>query len=125
MSHERILIVEDDEDIVELIRYNLVKDGFRPKSVTTGEDAIQSLSEDSYDLVLLDLMLPGENGVEICRRIREFSDVPIIMLTAKVKEIEKLKGFEVGIDDYLTKPFSSKELLARIRAVIKRYQGQR
>jgi two-component system, OmpR family, alkaline phosphatase synthesis response regulator PhoP len=128
MSHEKILIVEDDEDIVELIRYNLVKDGFRPKSVTTGEDAIQYLGEESYDLVLLDLMLPGIDGLDVCRHIREtekLRSIPIIMLTAKGEESDIVTGLELGADDYIVKPFSPKVVIARIRSVLRRRQTER
>lgn len=128
MSHEKILIVEDDEDIVELIRYNLVKDGFRPKSVTTGEDAIQSLGEDVYNLVLLDLMLPGIDGLDVCRHIREtekLRSIPVIMLTAKGEESDIVTGLELGADDYIVKPFSPKVVIARIRSVLRRRQTEK
>ena len=123
MSHEKILIVEDDEDIVELVRYNLAKDGFRPMGVTTGEEALKKLQTESFDLVLLDLMLPGIDGLEVCRRIKEnekLRSIPIVMLTAKGEESDIVTGLELGADDYIVKPFSPKVVIARIRSVLRR-----
>lgn len=128
MSHEKILIVEDDEDIAELIRYNLVKDGFRPKTVTTGEDAIDCLHDDKYDLVLLDIMLPGMDGLEVCRTLKEnerMRPIPVIMLTAKGEESDIVTGLELGSDDYIVKPFSPKVVIARIRTVLRRRNAER
>ncbi|MBN1308432.1 MAG: response regulator transcription factor [Chitinispirillaceae bacterium] len=126
MSHEKILIVEDDEDIVELVRYNLSKDGFRPVGVTSGEDAMKKLLNEHFDLVLLDLMLPGIDGLEVCRRIKEsekLRSISIIMLTAKGEESDIVTGLELGADDYIVKPFSPKVVIARIRSVLRRRQS--
>jgi len=123
MSHEKILIVEDDEDIAELMRYNLVKDGYRPIGVIKGEDALKKLGEESFDLVLLDIMLPGIDGLEVCRRMKaqeKLSTIPIIMLTAKGEESDVITGLELGADDYIVKPFSPKIVIARIRSVLRR-----
>ncbi len=123
MSHEKILIVEDDEDIIELVTYNLQKDGFRTVSVTKGEDAIRKLQNEPFDVVLLDIMLPGMDGLEVCRRIKENERlrlIPIIMLTAKGEESDIVSGLELGADDYIVKPFSPKVLIARIRSVLRR-----
>ncbi len=116
----RILLVEDEESISDPLAYLLGKEGY---DVTVAADGLQALAEfDSHgaDLVLLDLMLPGASGTEVCRQLRSKSKVPIIMLTAKDSEIDKVVGLELGADDYVTKPYSSRELLARIRAVMRR-----
>ena len=116
----RILLVEDEESISDPLAYLLGKEGY---DVTVAADGLQALAEfDSHgaDLVLLDLMLPGASGTEVCRQLRAKSKVPIIMLTAKDSEIDKVVGLELGADDYVTKPYSSRELLARIRAVMRR-----
>lgn len=123
MSHEKILIVEDDEDIAELIRYNLVKDGYRPVGVIRGEDAIRKLKDETFDLVLLDIMLPGIDGLEVCRRMKadeKLRAIPLIMLTAKGEESDIVTGLELGADDYIVKPFSPKIVIARIRSVLRR-----
>ena len=123
MPNENILIVEDDEDIMEMIVYNLKKDGFRTSSVLNGEDAVDRIVSDQPDIVLLDIMLPRMDGLEVCRTIRsrkETAHIPVIMLTAKSREIDKIVGLEIGADDYVTKPFSPRELIARIRAVLRR-----
>lgn len=128
MSHEKILIVEDDEDIAELIRYNLVKDGFRPFGVVSGEDAIKQMNQDVFDLVLLDIMLPGIDGLEVCRRMKadeKKSAFPIVMLTAKGEESDVVTGLELGADDYIVKPFSPKIVIARIRSVLRRKQSEK
>jgi two-component system phosphate regulon response regulator PhoB len=128
MSHEKILIVEDDEDIVELLRYNLVKDGFQPVTVVRGEDALRKLqTDDAIDIVLLDLMLPGIDGLEVFRRIKmqeKFRKLPIIMLTAKGEESDIIAGLELGADDYIVKPFSPKVVIARVRSVLRRRQPE-
>lgn len=128
MSHERILVVEDDEDISELVRYNLVKDGYRPDIAATGEAALNKLQDDSFDLVLLDLMLPGIDGLEVCRRIRakeKLRELSIIILTAKGEESDIVAGLELGADDYILKPFSPNVVTARIRAVLRRRLAQK
>ena len=116
---EKILVVEDEPRVVRLISEVLKAVGYRVATAATGESAIEMLALEQPDLILLDILLPhGPDGYEVCRRIREFSTVPVIMLTAKARESEVLQGFDAGADDYLTKPFSSKELVARIRAVL-------
>ena len=117
----RILVVEDEARLVRLIRAVLESQGYRVTVVPTGERALAQVALEMPDLVLLDLRLPGGmDGFEICRRIREFSMVPVVMLTASAREEEKLAGFDAGADDYITKPFSSRELLARVQAVLRR-----
>jgi two-component system KDP operon response regulator KdpE len=120
-TKECILVVDDEPRLLRLVREVLQAVGYRVVAAGDGEMALELLAIERPDLVLLDILLPhGLDGYDICRRIREFSAVPVIMLTAKARELDKLKGFEVGADDYLTKPFSSKELLARVRAVLRR-----
>jgi two-component system KDP operon response regulator KdpE len=123
MDQKRILVVDDEPRLVHLVREVLTATGYEVLAVSNGLHAIETVALEQPDLVILDLMLPGGvDGYEVARRIREFSEVPIIMLTAKVRETDLLHGFETGADDYITKPFSSKELLARVSAVIKRSQ---
>jgi two-component system KDP operon response regulator KdpE len=119
---QRILLVDDDARLIRLVREVLSATGYEVLACTEGEQAIQSMAIEQPDLVLLDIMLEDMDGYQVCRRMREFSDAPIIMLTARVTEPDMLRGFEAGADDYITKPFSSKELLARVRAVLKRAQ---
>lgn len=124
MSNEAILIVEDEADILELLRYNLNREGYRVLEATTGEAALEKIRKDTPDLVILDLMLPKIDGLEVCRRVRADSShktLPIIMLTAKGEEVDIVTGLELGADDYITKPFSPRVLLARLRAVIRRH----
>jgi two-component system response regulator RegX3 len=121
----RILLVEDEESYREPLAYLLDKEGYEVSTAATGPDALTRFDEEGADLVLLDLMLPGLSGTEVCRRLRAVSDVPIIMLTAKDGEIDKVVGLELGADDYVTKPYSSRELLARIRAVLRRGDASR
>ncbi|OGO33847.1 MAG: DNA-binding response regulator [Chloroflexi bacterium RBG_16_57_11] len=122
----RILLVDDEPRVVQLVREVLGATGFEMLAAFSGESAIELTALEQPDLVLLDIMLPGTmDGYQVAGRLREFSNVPIIMLTAKVRESDMLQGFEMGADDYITKPFSSKELLARIRAVLKRSQSER
>ena len=121
----RILLVEDEESYREPLAYLLGKEGYDVSTAATGPDALVRFDDDGADLVLLDLMLPGLPGTEVCRRLRATSDVPIIMLTAKDGEIDKVVGLELGADDYVTKPYSSRELLARIRAVLRRGESAR
>ncbi len=116
----RILVVEDEESISEALAYVLSKEGFAVQVAATGPDGVAEFKLWAPDLVLLDVMLPGLPGTEVCREIRTTSSVPIIMLTAKDAEIDKVVGLELGADDYVTKPFSTRELLARIRAVLRR-----
>ena len=116
----RILIVEDEESYREPLVYQLTREGYDVSAAATGEEGLELFTQGGIDFVLLDLMLPGIDGISLCRRIREQSRVPIIMLTAKSAEIDKVVGLEVGADDYVTKPYSFRELLARIRAVMRR-----
>lgn len=123
MAKEHILIVEDEEDIQELVRYNLAKEGYRVTQSLTGEDGFKTAKTAHPDLILLDLMLPGLDGLEICRHLKadpKTSHTPIIMLTAKGEESDVVTGLELGADDYIPKPFSPKVLIARMRAVLRR-----
>jgi len=120
MSVTRLLVVEDEESFSDALSYMLRKEGFEVAVATTGPDALDEFERGGADLVLLDLMLPGLPGTEVCRQLRQRSKVPVIMLTAKDSEIDKVVGLEIGADDYVTKPFSHRELLARIRAVLRR-----
>ncbi len=122
-SKKTVLVVEDEEDILALLHFNLIKAGYDVVCATCGEEGLDSVSKHKPDLVLLDLMLPGIDGLEICRRLRSqesTKDTPIIMLTAKGEESDVVKGLELGADDYVTKPFSIKVLLARVNTVIRR-----
>lgn len=116
----RILIVDDEKLLVKGIKFNLENEGYEVDAVYNGEDALELAKEVEYDLIILDLMLPKIGGFEVCKQIREFSKVPVIMLTAKGEDTDKLLGFEYGADDYLTKPFNILELKARIRAIMRR-----
>lgn len=117
----KILVVDDEEALVRLISYNLNKEGFTVLTSFDGNTAAQLIQAEKPDLIVLDLMLPGKDGMEICRDLRrENNDVPIIMLTAKDEEIDKVLGLELGADDYMTKPFSVRELVARVKAVLRR-----
>ena len=116
----RILVVEDEETLAEAISFLLSKEGFEVEIAGDGPAAVAAFEKNGADLILLDLMLPGLSGTEVCRQIRAKSSVPIIMLTAKDSEIDKVVGLEIGADDYVTKPYSSRELIARIRAVLRR-----
>lgn len=118
----RILIVEDEESFSDPLSYSLRKEGYEVAIADNGTDGLRIFSVHGADLVLLDLMLPGMSGTEVCREIRRSSSVPVIMLTAKDDEFDKVLGLELGADDYVTKPYSSRELLARIRAVLRRGQ---
>ncbi|GAA2726397.1 response regulator transcription factor [Cellulomonas aerilata] len=116
----RILLVEDEESYRDPLSYQLTKDGYDVVTAATGPDALTEFDRSGADLVLLDLMLPGLSGTEVCRALRSRSSVPVIMLTAKDTEIDKVVGLELGADDYVTKPYSYRELLARVRAVLRR-----
>jgi two-component system response regulator RegX3 len=120
----RILIVEDEASFSEALAFLLTKEGFETAIAEDGRQAINMFNSDGADLILLDLMIPEVSGVEVCRTIRTQSQVPIIMLTAKDAEIDKVVGLELGADDYVTKPYSSRELIARIKAVLRRGQGE-
>ena len=119
----RVLVVEDEESFSDPLSYMLRNEGFEVAVAPTGPEALDEFDRHGADLVLLDLMLPGLPGSEVCRSLRERSSVPVIMLTAKDSEIDKVVGLELGADDYVTKPFSSRELVARIRAVLRRHGG--
>lgn len=120
-SETRILVVDDEPKLVRLVREVLTASGYDVLSVTSGEAAVETIALEQPDLILLDVVLADEiSGFDVASRVRQFSETPIIMLTAKARESDVLKGFDAGADDYLTKPFSSKELLARVRAVLKR-----
>ena len=119
----RVLVIEDEQDVAELIRYNLAKEGYEVRVVANGVDGLKQARESRPDMILLDIMVPQLNGWEVCRRLKQEPDtreVPVIMVTGRVEEGDKVLGFEMGADDYVTKPFSPRELLARIRAVIRR-----
>jgi two-component system, OmpR family, response regulator RegX3 len=116
----RVLVVEDEESFSDALSYMLRREGYEVAIAATGPDALSEFDRSGADLVLLDLMLPGLSGTEVCRTLRQRSNVPVIMLTARDSEIDKVVGLELGADDYVTKPFSSRELVARIRAVLRR-----
>ncbi len=127
MARESILVVDDEEDILELLRYNLAKEGYRVTCAASGEEALKFARSVLPDLILLDLMLPGVDGLEICRLLKNNEPtrhLPIIMLTAKGEEVDMVTGLELGADDYITKPFSPRVLLARVRAVLRRKQAE-
>ena len=115
-----VLLVDDDPQLIRLVRANLESSGYRVLSAAEGISALRLLDQETPDLVVLDIMLPGMDGYALCQRVREISSVPIIMLTAKVEDADKVKGLKIGADDYITKPFNVQELLARIEAVLRR-----
>jgi two-component system, OmpR family, alkaline phosphatase synthesis response regulator PhoP len=124
---EKILIVDDEKDIVKMLSYNLKKEGYRTIEANDGEDALDLAWREHPDLIILDLMLPGIDGLEVCKQLKkevETSRIPVIMLTAKTQETDKIVGLELGADDYVSKPFSLKELIARIKAVLRRARGK-
>jgi len=120
MINETILVVDDEANIRDLARMYLEKDGYRVKTVTNGTDALATIKQDPPTLMVLDLMLPGIDGWEVCRQVRADSNLPILMLTARDDDIDKIVGLEMGADDYLTKPFNPRELVARVRAILRR-----
>ena len=120
---KRILIIDDEPLIVESVSYNLKQEGYEVISAGDGPSGLKLAQSEPLDLILLDLMLPGMSGLEVCRAIRQQSEIPIIMLTAKEGEVDRVLGLELGADDYVTKPFSMRELLARIKTVLKRIGG--
>jgi len=125
MSGKKVLVVDDDVKTVELVKLYLNRDGYRVLTAYDGNEALKLARENQPELIVLDLMLPGINGLEICRILREESDVPIIMLTALTTDDDRLTGLDLGADDYVTKPFSPRELAARVRAVLRRLPGER
>lgn len=119
----KIIVVDDELNILELVKLYLEREGFKVEAVSTGSDALSRLSIFNPDLIVLDLMLPDMDGFEICRQVRKKNNVPIIMLTARKDDIDKIVGLEMGADDYLTKPFNPRELVARVKAIIRRFQS--
>jgi len=120
MPNEKILVVEDDKDIVKLLKYSLEKEGFRVAAASDGEAGLAAYGKERPDFVILDLMLPKLDGFGFCRAVRAQSATPIMMLTAKKGEVDRVLGLELGADDYVTKPFSVREVVARIRAILRR-----
>jgi two-component system alkaline phosphatase synthesis response regulator PhoP len=125
MANELILLVDDEPNIIELASLYLKQDGFRVISAGDGLEALERIAQDSPSLVVLDLMLPKLDGWEVCRRVRAESDLPILMLTARDDDIDKIVGLELGADDYLTKPFNPRELVARVKAILRRTEPRR
>ncbi|MFC2013772.1 response regulator [Chloroflexota bacterium] len=125
MAGKRVLVVDDDVKTVELVKLYLNRDGYRVFTTYDGNEVLRLVEEVHPDLIVLDLMLPGVDGLEICRTLRAESDVPIIMLTARTTDQDKLTGLEMGADDYVTKPFSPRELAARVRTILRRLPGER
>jgi two-component system, OmpR family, alkaline phosphatase synthesis response regulator PhoP len=128
MVRQSVLVVEDEEDIRELVSYNLLKEGYQVAGVASGEDALTAVESKMPDLILLDIMLPGLDGLRVCRKLKEdpgFKSIPIIMLTAKGEEPDIVAGLNMGADDYVTKPFSPKVLLARVQAVLRRAEAEK
>jgi two-component system alkaline phosphatase synthesis response regulator PhoP len=125
MAGKRVLVVDDDVKTVELVKLYLKRDGYRVLTAYDGIEALRLARGGHPDLIVLDLMLPGIDGLEVCRTLRAESDVPVIMLTAKTTDQDKLVGLDLGADDYVTKPFSPRELAARVRAVLRRLPGER
>jgi two-component system alkaline phosphatase synthesis response regulator PhoP len=127
MAKENILVVEDEEDILELLRYNLAKEGYRVTGVVSGEEGLRAARSQPPDVMVLDLMLPGMDGLTVCRELKmdaKTREVPVIILTAKGEEADVVAGLELGADDYVTKPFSPRVLLARLRAVLRRRRAE-
>ena len=124
MGKQKILVVDDDKHIAELISLYMMKDGYETEEVYDGREAVKMMSSFQPDLILLDLMLPGMDGYQVCTEIRKNSRVPIIMLTAKGETFDKVLGLELGADDYIVKPFDPKELVARVKAVLRRYESK-
>lgn len=121
----KILVVEDERNLLEMLRYNLAREGYEVLPATDGQEALELASQHSPDLVVLDIMLPKLDGFEVCRRLRRTMTMPIVMLTAKTEEVDRVVGLELGADDYVPKPFSMRELLARIRAMLRRAEMAR
>ena len=118
---KKVLVVDDEKLIVKGLKFSLEQDDMEVDTAFDGEEAVEKARANSYDIILLDIMLPKFSGLEVCQMIREFSEVPIIMLTAKGDDMDKIMGLEYGADDYITKPFHVKELMSRLKAVIRRY----
>jgi two-component system phosphate regulon response regulator PhoB len=127
MAHEHILVVEDEEEIQELIQYTLTKDGFRPLGVFSGEDALSKVHTENFSCILLDIMLPGMDGFDVCKALKKDAavhNIPVIMLTAKGEEADIVTGLELGADDFIVKPFSPRVLTARIKSVLRRKSAE-
>lgn len=120
--NKKILVVDDEQPIADILKFNLTKEGYQVYCAYDGNEALEMVEEVKPDLILLDIMLPQKDGLEVCREVRKKYDMPIIILTAKDSEIDKVLGLELGADDYVTKPFSSREMLARIKANLRRHQ---
>lgn len=123
-TNKTILVVDDEQPIVDILKFNLEKEGFSVLTANNGESAVGSALKNNPDLILLDIMLPKMDGFEVCKKIRESSDVPIIMITARDEEVDKVLGLELGADDYITKPFSVREMMARVKANMRRFAGE-
>ena len=121
----KVLVVDDEKMIVKGIRFSLLQDGYEVDTAYDGDEALQKANENQYDIILLDVMLPKHSGLEVLQQIREFSSVPVIMLTAKGEDMDKILGLDYGADDYITKPFNILEVKARIKAIIRRVSGSR
>lgn len=121
---KRILVVDDEQPIADILQFNLEKEGYQVVCAYDGDEALAKVEEQAFDAVLLDIMLPNRDGMEVCRELRKKYDMPVIMLTAKDSEIDKVLGLELGADDYVTKPFSARELTARVKANLRRHQQQ-
>lgn len=122
MAGNKVLVVEDDKTLLEVLKYNLAKEGYEVATAGDGVKALDTARSVKPELVILDIMLPGLDGLEVCRILRKESTVPILMLTAKTEEVDRVVGLEIGADDYMTKPFSMRELLARVRAMLRRVE---
>lgn len=120
MASQRILVVEDERELAEALKFNLDRQGYETIVVGDGFDAVAQVERGGIDAMVLDVMLPGLDGFEVCRRVRQVSNIPILMLTARADEVDRVIGLEIGADDYLTKPFGLRELLARVRALLRR-----
>lgn len=125
MANEKILVVDDDANICELLRLYLTKEGYQVTTAGDGEEGLEKFNQIKPDMVLLDVMMPRMDGLEVCRRIRKAGNTPVMMLTAKGETFDKVLGLELGADDYMIKPFDTKELVARVKAVLRRYQPAR
>ncbi|NDY73550.1 two-component system response regulator BaeR [Desulfobacter hydrogenophilus] len=124
MAGEHILIVEDEPDIAAILRDYLIREGYTVTLMDRGEKVVAFVKSQNLSIILLDIMLPGVDGKTICREIRKFSEVPILMITAKVEEVDRIIGFELGADDYVCKPFSPREVVVRVKAILRRSLGQ-
>ncbi len=122
---QRVLVVDDETAILELVSYHLSREGYHVETEENGQTAVHRVSKEPFDLVILDVMLPGQSGLDACRAIRQSTDIPIIMLTARKDEVDRVLGLELGADDYVTKPFSPRELIARVKAILRRSQKGR